>query len=221
MANYRKIPTLFLFVLVAALLAGCMTRQDPAEQMFGKLEEIVQIEQTFEDQQEPLVKLEQEEKELYSRIMDLNMDQHDEIVQLADEAIVIADRRKEHIDKERESIEESREQFGGVEEIAEELEDPDLKQRASELQQLMMDRYAIHDELYKSYTDGLAYDKELYDLLKDKDLTIETLEEQIGKVNAAYDEVLAANDRFNEKTDQYNEAKLTFYNAAGLNVETE
>jgi hypothetical protein len=210
-----------LFITLAAFLAGCMNRPDPAEQLYEKLEKIVEIEQQFEEQQEPLVKLEQEEKELYARLIELNMDQHDEIVELADEAIVIADKRKEHIDKEKQSIKESREEFSGVEEIAGNLEDPELKTQASQLQQLMMERYSIHDELYKSYTEGLSYDKDLYQLLKDKDLTIETLEEQIKKVNAAYDEVLAANDRFNEKTDQYNEAKLSFYKAAGLNVATE
>ncbi|WP_241481612.1 YkyA family protein [Mesobacillus campisalis] len=221
MPNYRKILVFIMLISLAAFAAGCMNRQDPAEQIFTKLEEVVQIEKTFEEQQEPLVKLEKEEKELYAKIIELNMDQHDEIVQLADEAITIADKRKEHLDKEKESMEESKEEFGGVEGIAEKLEDPKLEKQLAELQQLMLDRYAIHDELYKSYTDGLSYDKELYELLKDKDLTIETIEEQINKVNAAYDEVLSANERFNEKTDQYNKAKLSFYDAAGLKVETE
>ncbi|WP_069187971.1 YkyA family protein [Bacillus sp. FJAT-27251] len=221
MANYRKILVFVLLISLTAFAAGCMNRQDPAEQIFTKLEEVVQIEKAFEEQQEPLVKLEQEEKELYAKIIELNMEQHDEIVRLADEAITIADKRKEHLDKEKESIEESREEFGGVEGIADKLEDSELEKQVADLQQLMLDRYAIHDELYKSYTDGLSYDKALYELLKDKDLTIETLEEQINKVNAAYDEVLSANERFNEKTDQYNKAKLSFYDAAGLNVETE
>lgn len=220
MGNFRKNTVILIILALAMLAAGCLNRKTPAEEMYDKLEKVVEIEKAFEEQQEPLVKLEKEEKKLYGQIIDLNMDEYKEIVKLADKAISIADKRKEHIDKEKDSIKESQNEFSGVADIIEKINEPELKEEASELNALMLERYKVHGELYNHYSKGLTYDKELYTLLKNKDLTIEQLEEQVNKVNSAYEKVLSANKQFNEKTDQYNKAKLDFYKAAGLNVES-
>ncbi|MFS0637167.1 YkyA family protein [Mesobacillus foraminis] len=221
MGIFRKKSLVFIILALTVLSAGCMDRKTPAEEMFDKLEKVVEIEQTFEEQQEPLVKLEKEEKELYAQLIELNMDEYEKIVNLSDQAISIADKRKEHIDKEKDSIEESKKEFSGVSDIIEKIDDPELKRQAEELQSLMIERYDIHSDLYNYYSTGLSQDKELYALLKNKDLTIEELEDQVNKVNSSYKKVLDSNQKFNEKTDQYNEAKLEFYRAAGLNVKTQ
>ena len=197
-----------------------MDRQTPAEEMFDKLEKVVEIEQTFEAQQEPLVKLEKEEKEVYGQIIELTMQDYDEIVRLSDEAITIVEKRKGHIDKERQSIQESKSEFNSISEIIEKIEESELKTQASSLYDLMHERYEVHEDLYQYYTEGLGYDTDLYNLLKNEELTVDQLEEQINKVNKAYEKVLLENDKFNEKTDQYNKLKLEFYNNAELNVQS-
>lgn len=210
-------------VLMAGVLslAGCMDRQTPEEKMFEELEKVVSTEKVFEDQQDPLVELEKQEKEIYEQIISLGMKEYDQIVKLADEALTIADKREEHIEKEKESIKKSEQEFKNVSKIAEEIEDPSLKKQAAELQATMKERYKIHDELYKNYKQGLQYDKELYEMLKDKDLSFEKLEEQINKVNKVYESVLKNNQEFNDRTDRYNKEKMDFYKKAGIEVNTE
>jgi hypothetical protein len=217
--NQRKFSLVFLFFFATLILSGCLNGQTPAEEIFEKLEEVVQIEKTFEEQQQPLVELEKKEKELYQSIIELNMQEYDEVVRLADEAIAITEKRKEHIDKERESMQESKAAFETVPDIIKQIDESDLKEQATELYDLMQDRYNIHEELYNAYSEGLVNDTKLYNLLKDEELTIDQLGEQIKIVNAAYEKVIDSNNRFNEVTEQYNQKKLDFYEAAGLEIQ--
>lgn len=221
MSNLRIIPLVFLLIYSILILSGCFNGQTPAEQLFNKLEEVVQIEKNFEAQQEPLVELEKKEKDIYQSIIDLNMQEYDEVVRLADEAISITEKRKEHIDKERESMKESKVEFESVPEIIKEIEESELRKQATELNDLMQERYRIHEELYNSYSEGLVNDAELYNLFKNEEVTIEALGQQINKVNAAYEKVMKSNEKFNEVTEQYNEKKLKFYEDARLNIQTD
>lgn len=221
MSIYKNISLFFVFIVGVLSLAGCLDRQSAEEKMFTELEKVVSIEKTFEDQQDPLVQLENEEKEIYEQIITLGMKEYDKIVKLSDEALKIADKRKEHIDKEKQSIDESKKEFENVSSITEELKDPDLKKQAKDLERTMAKRYEIHEELYKNYTLGLQYDRELYKMLKDKDLSFEKLEEQINKVNKVYETVLENNQSFNSQTEKYNKEKMAFYKKAGLKVENE
>lgn len=218
---FKKISLAIIMIAGVFSLAGCLDKQSPEEKMFEALEKVVSIEKGFEDQQDPLVELEKKEKEIYEQIISLGMKEYDQIVKLADEALAIADKRDEHIEKEKESIDESEKEFGNVEGIIDEIEEADLKKQATELQATMKERYAIHEKLYKNYKQGLQYDKELYEMLKDKELSFEKLEEQINKVNEVYETVLNNNQEFNDKTDQYNKEKMNFYKNAGIEVSSE
>ncbi|MBT2683555.1 YkyA family protein [Bacillus sp. ISL-37] len=221
MSIIKKISLAIIMMAGVFSLAGCLDKQSPEEKMFEALEKVVSIEKGFEDQQDPLVELEKKEKEIYEQIISLGMKEYDQIVKLADEALAIADKRAEHIDKEKESIDESEKEFGNVDKIIDEIDDSNLKKQATELQATMKERYGIHDKLYENYKQGLQYDKELYEMLKDKELSFEKLEEQINKVNEVYEIVLNNNQEFNEKTDQYNQEKMDFYKKAGIEVSTD
>ncbi|MCM3123479.1 YkyA family protein [Mesobacillus sp. AQ2] len=218
---FKKISLAIIMMAGVFSLAGCLDKQSPEEKMFEELEKVVSIEKTFEDQQDPLVELEKKEKEIYEKIISLGMKEYDQIVKLADEALANADKRAEHIDKEKESIDESRKEFKNIDQIIEEIEDSGLKKQANELKATMNERYEIHDDLYKNYKQGLQYDKKLYEMLKDKELSFDNLEEQINKVNEIYETVLKDNQEFNDKTDQYNKEKLAFYKKAGIEVSPE
>ncbi|MDQ0414812.1 YkyA family protein [Mesobacillus stamsii] len=221
MSLFRKISFAMIMIASFLSLAGCLNKQSPEEKMFVELEKVVSIEKTFEDQQNPLVELETKEKEIYEKIISLGMKEYDQIVKLADEALANADKRAEHIDKEKESIEESRKEFRNIDKILEEIKDTGVKQQANELRTTMIKRYEIHDDLYKNYKLGLQYDKELYEMLKDKELSFENLEKQVNKVNGIYETVLKDNQEFNDQTDQYNKEKLAFYEKAGIEVSPE
>jgi predicted patatin/cPLA2 family phospholipase len=99
------------------------------------------------------------------------------------------------------------------------MDDPTLKKIVNQLNDIMMKRYDAHRELYKQYSDAIQYDKELYQMFKNKNLSLEDLEAQINKLNETYKKVYTANDQFNKYTQQYNEKKLLFYKKAGLKTE--
>jgi predicted patatin/cPLA2 family phospholipase len=81
----------------------------------------------------------------------------------------------------------------------------------------MQKRYRAHDELYNEYVEGIKNDKELYLMFKDKNLSIADLEAQVNKVNQTYEKIFAANNQFNQLTDEYNAKKKMFYQKAGIN----
>lgn len=198
-------------------LTGCLGEK-PEQEMFNILEDVVKAEKGFEDQQQPLVELEKQERELYEKIMSLKSDQHDEIVKLSDDALAIVAKRKEHIEKEKDSIDASKKKFGTVSPLVDQLKDEDLQAEAKKLTETMDKRYEIHNKLYEQYQLGIKYDTELYEMLKNKDVPLEKLEDQVNKINKTYDQVLATNDDFNAQTTEYNKIKLSFYKKAGFKV---
>ncbi len=198
------------------VLSGCFTQTTSAEKIHNVLESVVSAEKGFEDQQEPLVSLEKQEKGIYDQMIGLGMKQYDQIVKLSDEAAALADQRKEHMELENKSLKKSKNKFKEVANLKDDFDDPALKKQANELYDLMMERYEAHDDLYKEYSDGIKYDKDLYGMLKNKNLPLEDLENQVNKVNQTYEKIFAANEKFNQLTEQYNSKKELFYKKAGL-----
>ncbi|MEH7549547.1 YkyA family protein [Neobacillus vireti] len=203
--------TVFIFIL-----SGCTEKKTPVDEMYNVLEDVVNKEKVFEEQQEPLVTLEKQEKELYDQIIKQGMKEYDQIVKLSDEALGLADKRKELFEKETTSLKESEQEFAKVADLKNQLDDPELKETANDLYDIMMKRYEAHRELYKKYSESLQNDKELYQMFKNKNLPLEVLEAQINKLNDSYKKVYAANEQFNKYTEQYNEKKLSFYKKAGI-----
>ncbi len=199
-------------------MTGCRNSQTPTEKMYRELEKVVTIEKNFEKQQDPLVRLEKQEQELYNQIISLGMKNPEEIRNLADKALDSVAQRKEHIEKEEKSMEASENEFKKIEKIIDQLKNKKEKKAAQNLYQMMMKRYDVHDELYQTYLEGIKYDSELYELLKKEDVPLNVLEAQINKINETYEKVMYANKKFNEYTSKYNEMKLSFYQVSGLDV---
>lgn len=207
---------LLIVVAIIFILSGCAEKKTTIEKMYDVLENVVNKEKVFEEQQEPLVTLEKQEKDIYDQIIKQGMKEYDQIVKLSDEALALADKRKDRLEKETTSLKESEQEFSKVADLKEQLEDPALKELADDLYNIMLKRYEAHRELYKQYSLALQYDEELYQMFKNKNLPLEDLEAQINKLNESYKKVYAANEQFNNYTEQYNEKKLTFYKKAGL-----
>lgn len=209
---------ILLIVIVSFGLSGCMSKSSTVEDIHALLESVVELEQEFEQQQDPLVDLEKQEKEIYSQIIDLGMKEFDKIVSLSNEALAIVEKRKEHMQAEEQSIQASKQEFKKLPALIEELDDEELKNKANKLNETMMERYKTHDTLYNHYTKGLDSDKELYQMFQKEDLSMEQLEAQIKKINDTYKVVLESNQSFNDYTKKYNDIKLEFYRAAGIEV---
>ncbi|WP_165967146.1 YkyA family protein [Jeotgalibacillus sp. S-D1] len=205
--------------LSSILLAGCVFGSSPEEDISGILDSTVEKEQGFVDSQEPIKKLEQEEQELFDKIMSLNMEEFKEVEKQADQALNNLEKREEQLTTEKESIEEAKEEFKGINDRAEDIEDEKLRAHVENMIEVMDKRYKLHGELAAQYTEALEYDRELYTMLKDKELKLEDLEAQIEKVNAQYNLITESNEEFNSITDEYNSLKNEYYDLAKLNEE--
>ncbi|NYE05360.1 DNA repair exonuclease SbcCD ATPase subunit [Bacillus niacini] len=212
---------IFSTLAISFLLTGCVSKEKTTERMYQALENIVEAEKAFEEQQEPLVELEKQEKEIYNQIMALGMKQHDEIVKLSDEALSIIDKRREHLQKEIDSINASKAEFKNSEEIRNEIDNSEQRKKVTELLEIMSNRYKVHNKLAKEYSTALDNDKELYQMLKNESISYEKLEDHVTNLNTIYQKVYDANEEFNELTAQYNKKKLEFYEEAGLKLENE
>lgn len=212
---------LFIIFISIALLAGCMGAGSTKDAIYEKLEKVVELEENFEKQQEPLVTLERNEKEIYNEILALGMKEFEKIKELSTEAIAIVEKRREHIKEEEASIAASKEEFATLVPIIEKIQDPAMKEEANLLYDVMMERYGAHEQLTSYYLKGLDYDKELYEIFQKEELAREELEEQITKVNEAYKMVLESNKQFNDKTTEYNKIKKQLYQEMGMELATE
>lgn len=208
----------FAFIL---FLSGCNPFQSTPEKIHEVLENVVEKEVLFEEQQAPLVQLEKDEQRLYQEIMELGTKNIEEIVKKADEAIKIVEERNVHMENEQKSLEASEKEFKKVKPLIEKIDDTGIKDKADELYSVMIERYNTHDELYSAYLQGLEQDKKLYNMLKAEERSLEELETQIVKINEIYEKVIAANEKFNDLTKEYNDTKHAFYETSGLDIDEE
>jgi hypothetical protein len=204
-------------IAVIFIISGCQAEETPEEKMYDVLEKVVDKEKVFEEQQDPLVKLEEEEKVLYDQIIKLGMKEYAQIVKLSDKALTLTEKRKTLMEKETNSIKDSEKEFKKVAVIKDDLDNQELKKLANDLYDTMTKRYEAHEVLYKEYTEALKNDKELYEMFKNKDLPLQDLEAKVVQLNDNYKKVFEANENFNQLTEQYNDKKLAFYKKAGLN----
>ncbi|MHC0038603.1 YkyA family protein [Pseudoneobacillus sp. C159] len=217
----KSLAIFFILLSNLMLLSGCFNQKAIPEKIYEIMEKVVIAEKTFETQQLPLVQAEKKEKQLYDQIISLGMKESEQIAQLADVALKSVENRAALMDSETESIEQSKQQFEEVKPLIEKLNEPELQQSAVQSYDVMMERYALHTELQSAYSKALDLDKELYNLFKNQDVTMEKLESQINEINANYKKIHKINDQFNAKTEEYNQLKLIFYQKAGLNIESK
>ncbi|WP_456275659.1 YkyA family protein [Bacillus sp. AK128] len=202
-------------------VAGCQSGPLPEEQIYVHLEQAVELETDFENQQAPITNLEQEEKELYNQIIELGLKEFEKIKQLSVQAIEKVDERKTKLDLEYDSIKQSKTEFDKITDLVTGIESEDLKSAAESLIQTMEKRYQTYEELYAAYTASITLDKELYAMFQQEDMTLEALEAKITEINNSYEQVIQLNESFNTVTTDYNEQKKAFYETSGLEVTYE
>ncbi len=215
MYQVGKIRQGILTLLLVVIIVGC-TKTNPAEEIYFHLEKAVSLETTFQEQQEPLAKIENEEYELYEQILSLS--DMKEIKSLANQAKEKAMKRKSMIGKEKESINKAYEEFINISPIIEMIDDVKLKKVANEMVVVMDHRFQAYINLNKEYQNAINLDLELYKLIQQTDLTIDELEAQHEKVNASYEKIKTYKDEFNQYTTDYNDKKRNFYQIAKLDV---
>ncbi|WP_409253547.1 YkyA family protein [Bacillus sp. SCS-153A] len=212
-------------VLTAAgvifLLSGCMGGTTPQEMVYNTLEDTVKKEEALKETQEPLTKLEEEEQKLFDQAIGLSMKEIDQIREISDQALENISKRETLIEEEAAAMEAAEEAFQAAESSIAEIEDDSLKKEAEELASIMNERFKAHASMVDSYLKSLESDRELYEMLKKEDLTMEELQAQIEKINANYQTTMEFNQTYNQLTEKVNASKLSFYEKAEINVDAE
>lgn len=216
--NFKKHLS-FLFILSIAVVLTACSNTTTSEKIYNHLEKAVELEDAFENQQDAIVKLEKKEQELYSKIIDLGMDEFDEIKELSNKALKSIEKRSKKIEMEKESIHASKKEFTKVNDLIEQLDDKKAKETAEKMYAVMMDRYNAYDKLYEAYSKSLKLETKLYKMLQKEDLDQKDLSKHIKKLNKSYEKVIDTNKKFNSHTAEYNELKENFYKQAEIDVE--
>lgn len=211
----------FLIVGILLLFLAACSGQSIEEKIHAHLEEAVNLEKEFKEQQSEITDLERREQEIYDEIINLGMEDFAEIEELSQEALAIIDERREKIEIERESIMNAKEEFQSIESLLENIKEDQVRSIGEEMYQIMMERYDTYDEIYKTYDLSLDLETELYNLFQDEGIEQEELNEHIESINETYEQVLDANNLFNELTKQYNNLKEEFYKKANIKVKFE
>lgn len=213
----KRIVSVLLAAGAVGLLTGC-NDENHAEYMYDHMEESVSIEMDMADIQEPLQSMEQEELSMYEEMLEIS--EIEEIEPIAENAIASAEERRSMMEEEQDIMERSYEEFNEARDYIDDLEE-EVVPYAEDAVSAMDIRYEHYQELHEAYLASIELDIELYNMMKDEDVEIESLEEQHDSVNEAYEEISSLNDTFNELTRDYNDTKMDFYEAAGLNVQFE
>lgn len=212
----RKLAIVFFATGLLMFLSAC--GDSPSDKIYEHLEESVSLEKGFGEQQEPITELEQQEQELYSEIIDLKMDEFDKIKKLSQEALKLIDQRTEKLSLEKESIDQAKEEFLKTESFIAELEDDAAKKKATEMYDKMVERFDVYDKLYQNYEASIKLEKKLYETFQQEDVEQDELKTQLDAINESYEKILKGNDQFNETTEEFNDLKKEFYEAAEIDV---
>ncbi|NJP39187.1 YkyA family protein [Alkalicoccus luteus] len=207
-----KLTGLACLVAVTAACSG----ENAAEQIFEEWEAAVQIEQDIAEVQDPLAEREEQENELYEEMLTLN--ETEEIEPLSEEAISSAEERRELMEEERSIIDEAYEQFQEGSDHIGNLEEEE-QEAANEVTELMDERYGAYTELYDTYMQSVDEDMELFSIIANEEIEMEELQQQHETVNGLYSEIAERNESFNNATEQFNDAKMNFYEISELQVE--
>jgi DNA repair exonuclease SbcCD ATPase subunit len=216
---FKKASILLLLGLLT-IISACSS-ESTEEQIHGHLEEAVAQEKGFEEQQSNITELERQEQELYSQIIELGTDEMDKIKELSQKATEVVTEREEALKAEKDSINSAKEEFQKTEDLISDIEDEQLKETAENMYSTMMDRFTAYEKLYQVYATAIQQEKDLYGMLQDEGTEQEELTDHINTINESYEQVLDANESFNESTASYNDLKKEFYSQAEIEVEYE
>lgn len=213
----KKNILLYIGVSMLLLLVAC-SGQSTEDKIHEHLEEAVNLEQDFTDQQSVITELEEKEQDIYDDIIELSMDEFDTIKELATEAIEVIQELGEKVDLEKESLNASKEEFVKIKDLIDELEDEAVKEKTQELYDVMIQRFDAYESLNEAYVNSLNTRKDLYELVQKEDATQEELSEKVTLINSDYEKVIEENEVFNENTESFNNLKKEFYDVAGIDA---
>nr|WP_251047818.1 YkyA family protein [Planococcus sp. ISL-109] len=194
-------------VLTGILFLSACSGTSTEEQLNDILESTFEEEADYRDVQGELQSREQNEHQLFESMMALTKEQQAEVEEIAQEAIASAEERLELLETERQSMQSAAEQFQSMDQLIEEAEEESLQSDLMALKERMEERFAKHREFTDAYQSLTEHQSELYAMVAEKDMDLETLQAKTNEVNEQNELVQEAVTAFNEQTEQFNELK--------------
>lgn len=204
-------------LVIITILSAC-SGSSTEEKIYDHLEESFTLEKDFEEQQEPIMALEEKQREIHDQMATLESNELDEVTDLSEQAIENINERKDLIALEKESLDLSREEFEETKDLIEKIEDQSIQRKAEEMYEIMMNRYEAYNQLHEVYLSSLEEETSLYTLLQTEDVEEEKVTDQISTLNKLYEQIIEENKEMNEATQSYNDLKKEFYEMIELNV---
>lgn len=193
------------------MVTACNGEDKVTKEIAEHLDATVQIEKEFEENQEKIFELEKADEKLYNEIIGLGSDDLAQVQTIAEEAIELLNERMEYVELERTSLEESREKFEKIEPLIEKVTDEEQNEHLEKMYKTMIERYEAYENVYDNYSKSIRLTQELYKLFQQEKFNEKEVYSIIGNVNDSYDNVLEANELFNQQTVLYNDLKEEYY----------
>ncbi|ANU22772.1 YkyA family protein [Planococcus donghaensis] len=171
------------------------------------LNDTFEAEEEYRKVQDDLEKREKAEQELFADIMALTQEEQDKVAEQAQEALDSADERLAFLKIEKESMQLAEEKLAEMDQVIEDAEDESVKSDVQALKAKMQERFTAHADFVVAYEKLVGHQKELYEMLKDEESKLQTLQEQATEVNEQNNVVQQAVTKFNDLTKQVNELK--------------
>lgn len=213
---FKKFVMSGLPVLLIILLYGCHHDQKNAENIYHHLEKSAQLEKSFADQQQTLVKVGHDEQKLYDKIISSSVGHAHEIKTDVKKAQKYNIKQEQHLKASKKHFDRAFTTVSAIKPVVKEIKSPEQKKEASEIIKLMEKRYHLYQAYHKEYMDALMLNQELYKRLAKQDYKTSKLDKQIAKINQKYSNMKDQKQQFNHYTKQYNKAKKQYYQDAGL-----
>ncbi|ANU10420.1 hypothetical protein A1A1_00030 [Planococcus antarcticus DSM 14505] len=159
--------------------------------------------------QDDLEEREKAEQQLFEEIMALTKEQQDLVAEQAQEALDSANERLEFLQAEKESMQSAEVNFAEIDGVIESAEEESVKADLEALKAGMLERFTAHDRFAEAYEELIVRQKELYEMLKNDESTLQMLQEKAAEVNKQNEQVQLAVTEFNELTQQVNDLKDT------------
>lgn len=205
-------------LLSLSLLSGCFGMA-PEEELYRIFEDATRQEASMLKHAKILTELEQQNIQLYSRILNEGQSSNESVQPLIEQAIQEISKREQALNEERAIMQHVSEKIKEAREPIKQIDDKKLHKQAQGVAVLYEQRVQRFMNMYDSYKQALTQEQKLYDMLRSDTEQIKSISDQVKEVNRLYADKQTHNQDFNELTRQYNESKIKFYREAGFQVE--
>lgn len=201
---------------LTAALTGCGTSAQ--EYLFTAFEQTASAEQNVPSAFDQLKQLEEKDQTAYDNILSKGVQDQDNVQTLITNTATSLAARQTTLDDVKQQLETAKQQLDESISLLDQLKDDRLKQQAEKVFSSYTKRYELYQTLYVRYGDWLSAEQEIYNALEAEDTQLKRIQAAVANRNQVFQEVEELKTQFNQYTVEFNQARLAFYQAAGIEV---